>query len=109
MRNFENVLAHKTLRYITNSVIIGGGCTIVGLLIACLRPTASPATAEPAGGYHPDGAWCPASPSSCLLFIIFRRLELIDTYTSLILAHMLVGLPFIVWVMVPSSRAFRAS
>ncbi len=34
------------------------------------------------------------------LFIIFRRLELIDTYTSLILAHMLVGLPFIVWVMV---------
>lgn len=35
------------------------------------------------------------------LFIVFRTLGMIDTYTSLILTHMLVGLPFIVWVMVP--------
>jgi multiple sugar transport system permease protein len=35
------------------------------------------------------------------IFIVFRTLGLVDTYTSLILAHMLVGLPFIVWVMVP--------
>lgn len=34
-------------------------------------------------------------------FILFSRLRLVDTYTSLILAHMLVGLPFIIWVMVP--------
>lgn len=34
-------------------------------------------------------------------FIIFSRLRLVDTYTSLILAHMLVGLPFIIWVMAP--------
>jgi multiple sugar transport system permease protein len=34
-------------------------------------------------------------------FILFSKLRLVDTYTSLILSHMLVGLPFIIWVMVP--------
>ncbi|MCR4402190.1 MAG: carbohydrate ABC transporter permease [Firmicutes bacterium] len=34
-------------------------------------------------------------------FILFSRLRLVDTYTSLILSHMLVGLPFMIWVMVP--------
>ncbi|MDR1519789.1 MAG: carbohydrate ABC transporter permease, partial [Planctomycetota bacterium] len=35
------------------------------------------------------------------LFIMFRQFRMVDTYTSLILSHLLVGLPFIVWVMVP--------
>jgi multiple sugar transport system permease protein len=34
-------------------------------------------------------------------FIIFSRLGMIDTYTSLILSHMLVTMPFIIWVMIP--------
>ena len=34
-------------------------------------------------------------------FTIFSRIGLIDTYTSMILSHMLVALPFIVWVMTP--------
>jgi len=34
-------------------------------------------------------------------YIIFSLLGMIDTYTSMILAHMLVALPFIVWIMVP--------
>lgn len=38
-------------------------------------------------------------------FILFSRLRLVDTYTSLILSHMLVGLPFIIWVMVPFFEA----
>jgi len=33
-------------------------------------------------------------------FIIFTKLQLVDTYVSLILAHMLVGLPFIIWIMI---------
>ena len=33
-------------------------------------------------------------------FIIFSKLGLVDSYTSMILSHMLVGLPFIVWIMV---------
>jgi multiple sugar transport system permease protein len=33
-------------------------------------------------------------------FIIFSKIGLVDSYTSLILGHMLVGLPFIIWVMI---------
>ncbi|MBH5320276.1 carbohydrate ABC transporter permease [Paenibacillus sp. GSMTC-2017] len=33
-------------------------------------------------------------------FIIFSKVGLVDTYTALILSHMLVGLPFIIWVMI---------
>lgn len=34
-------------------------------------------------------------------YIFFARLRLIDTYTSLILAHLLLGLPLIAWIMIP--------
>lgn len=34
-------------------------------------------------------------------FAIFSAIGLIDTYLSMILAHMLAALPFIVWIMVP--------
>ncbi len=32
-------------------------------------------------------------------YLIFSRLYLVDTYTSLILSHMLIGLPIVVWIM----------
>lgn len=38
-------------------------------------------------------------------FILFSRLHLVDTYTSIILSHMLVGMPFIIWIMVPFFEA----
>ena len=34
-------------------------------------------------------------------YIVFSRLRLMDSYTALILSHMLIALPLIVWVMVP--------
>jgi len=33
-------------------------------------------------------------------FILFSQLHLVDTYWSLVLSHMVVGMPFIIWVMV---------
>ncbi|MBK8796412.1 MAG: carbohydrate ABC transporter permease [Anaerolineales bacterium] len=103
LRNFENVFGTQNfMRYILNSVIIGAGCTLVGLLIGL------PA-AYSIARYRQNrlaviilmARMVPGITFLVPLFIIFRRLGLIDTYTSLILAHMLVGLPFIVWVMVP--------
>ncbi|MGE5576281.1 MAG: carbohydrate ABC transporter permease [Syntrophothermus sp.] len=38
-------------------------------------------------------------------FILFSKLRLVDTYTSIILSHMLVGMPFIIWIMVPFFEA----
>lgn len=34
-------------------------------------------------------------------FILFTFIGIVDTYLGLILAHMVVGLPFIIWIMVP--------
>lgn len=34
-------------------------------------------------------------------FILFTKLSLVDTHISLILTHLLVGLPLIVWIMIP--------
>lgn len=34
-------------------------------------------------------------------YILFTKLGLTGTYTSLILCHMLIGLPYIVWIMIP--------
>jgi multiple sugar transport system permease protein len=33
-------------------------------------------------------------------FVLFTKLHLVDTYTALILSHMLVGLPFVIWIMI---------
>ena len=103
LRNFENVFGTQNfMRYIMNSVIIGAGCTLVGLLIGL------PAAYSIARFRQNRLAiailmarMVPGITFLVPLFIIFRRLGMIDTYASLILAHMLVGLPFIVWVMVP--------
>ena len=32
-------------------------------------------------------------------YIIFSRLELMDSYTALVLSHMLIALPIVVWIM----------
>ena len=103
LRNFQNVFGTQNfMRYIMNSVIIGAGCTLVGLIIGL------PAAYSIARFRQNRLAivilmarMVPGITFLVPLFIIFRTLGLIDTYTSLILAHMLVGLPFIVWVMVP--------
>ena len=103
LRNFQNVFGTQNFgRYIMNSVIIGAGCTLVGLLIGL------PA-AYSIARYRQNrlaivilmARMVPGITFLVPLFIIFRALGMVGTYTSLILAHMLVGLPFIVWVMVP--------
>jgi multiple sugar transport system permease protein len=103
LRNFENVFGTQNfMRYIMNSIIIAGGCTLIGLLIGL------PAAYSIARFRQNRLAivilmarMVPGITFLVPLFIIFRTLGMVDTYTSLILAHMLVGLPFIVWVMVP--------
>jgi multiple sugar transport system permease protein len=103
LRNFQNVFGTQNfMRYILNSLIIGAGCTLVGLLLGL------PAAYSIARFRQNKLAiailmarMVPGITFLVPLFIIFRALGLVDTYTSLILAHMLVGLPFIVWVMVP--------
>ncbi len=103
LRNFENVFGTQNfMRYIMNSIIIGAGCTLIGLLIGL---PAAYSIARFRQNRLAIGIlmarMVPGITFLVPLFIVFRQLGLVDTYASLILAHMLVGLPFIVWVMVP--------
>ncbi|QMV43918.1 carbohydrate ABC transporter permease [Cohnella cholangitidis] len=39
-------------------------------------------------------------------YVLFNKLHLIDSYLGLILSHMVIGLPFIMWIMIPFFASF---
>ena len=79
LANYANVFGSQDfLTYMRNSTIIAGGSTLFALVLGL-----------------------PAAYSIAR----FRQLHLVDTFLALILTHMLVGLPFIVWVMIPFFEA----
>lgn len=107
LENFNNVFQSQNFgQYLINSLIVGLGSTGLGLLLGL------PAAFSIARYNQKKLAvaillsrMVPGITFLVPLFILFRRLGLVDTYYSLILAHLLVGLPFIVWVMVPFIEA----
>ncbi len=111
LQNYVNVFATQSFaQYFWNSLVIGAGSTGLGLLLGL------PA-AYSIARYRQRGLALailiarivPGITFLIPLFILFRALGLVDTYVSLILAHLLVGLPFIVWVMVPFFEAIPLS
>lgn len=105
--NYANVLQTQNfLQYLLNSTIIAVGSTLLGLLLGL---PAAYAIAR----YQQQGIAVaillarivPGITFLLPLLILFRQLRMVDTFASLILTHMLVGLPFIVWVMVPFFEA----
>jgi multiple sugar transport system permease protein len=111
LQNYVNVFATQNFaQYFWNSLVIGAGSTGLGLVLGL------PA-AYSIARYRQQGLALailiarivPGITFLIPLFILFRALGLVDTYVSLILAHLLVGLPFIVWVMVPFFEAIPLS
>lgn len=110
MENYINVFgAQNFLRYMWNSLVVAGGSVIIGLILGL------PAAFSIARYKQHKLAVLilvsrivPGITFLLPLFIMFRFLGLVDTYISLILSHLLVGLPFIVWVMVPFFEAIPA-
>jgi multiple sugar transport system permease protein len=108
LENFVSVLAGQNFaQYLLNSTVIAVGSTAFGLVLGL---PAAYAIAR----YRMNGIGIlillarivPGITFLLPLYILFgQKLHIIDTYTALILAHMLVGLPFIVWVMVPFFEA----
>lgn len=103
LANYQNVFSNQNFaQYIVNSTIIGGGSTLLGLILGL--PAAYAVARYKQYGIATAILIARIVPGITFLlplYILFRALHLIDTYQSLILAHMLVGLPFIVWIMVP--------
>jgi multiple sugar transport system permease protein len=101
--NYVNVFTqYAFLDFIWNSFLVALGSTLLGLLLGL--PAAYAIAKYKQQGLGLLILVARIVPGISFLipwFIIFSRLEMIDTYTSLILSHMLVTMPFIIWVMIP--------
>lgn len=101
--NFHNVFATQDfVRYIINSLVIASGSTALGMALG-LPAAFSIARYKQRklAVFILVARMVPGMALLLPLYIMFRSAGLSDTYTALTLAHLLVGLPFIVWVMVP--------
>lgn len=105
--NYRNVFGTQNfLKYMWNSLVVAGGSTLVGLIIG-LPAAFSIARYK----QHKLAVFIlvsrivPGITFLLPLFIMFRKFNMVDTYAALILSHLLVGLPFIIWVMVPFFEA----
>lgn len=102
-QNYADVFEqYDFLKFIINSFIIAVGSTLLSLVLGL------PA-AYSIARYHQNklgltilvARIVPGITFLIPWYILFTKLHLVDSYTSMILSHMLVGLPYIVWIMVP--------
>ncbi|GAC1364794.1 MAG: carbohydrate ABC transporter permease [Ktedonobacteraceae bacterium] len=107
MDNYVSVFQSQNfLGFFYNSFIIATGSTALALLLGL--PAAYSIARYKQNGLAIAilmGRMVPGITFLIPWFILFRQSHLVDTYVSLILSHMLVGLPFIVWVMIPFFEA----
>lgn len=101
-KNYASVFReYNFLHFIFNSFVVALGSTIFSLLLGLPA-----AYAIARHNLHKLGLVILVAriiPGITFLipwFIIFSKINLVDTYTALILSHMLVGLPFIIWIMI---------
>lgn len=92
---------YNFLKFIWNSFLVAAGSTLLSLILGL------PAAYAIARHHlHKLGLLILVAriiPGITFLipwFILFSKIHLVDTYTALILSHMLVGLPFIIWIMI---------
>ena len=100
--NFKNVLLQSdVLQYTANSVLVAFGSLTVGMVLGL------PAAYGIARYGHRMLALgilvCRMIPGISFLvpwFIVFRALGLINTYTGLVIAHLVITVPLITWIMI---------
>ncbi len=92
---------HPFLLYIWNSLVVAAGTTLLGLIVGL--PAA-----------YSIAQWKQQKLALTILvariipgisylipwYILFRNIRMVDTYTALILTHLVVGLPITIWVMI---------
>lgn len=102
-KNFSNVfMRYDFVKPILNSFIVAVMSTLIGLLLGL------PASYAIARANKPKTSlvillvrFFPAIAFMLPWYIIFSRLGITDTHLALILSHLLINVPFIVWVMIP--------
>jgi multiple sugar transport system permease protein len=100
--NYASVFEqYDFLRFIINSMIVAIGSTLGSLLLGL--PAAYAIARHRLQGLGLVILVARIIPGITFLipwFILFSQVHLVDTFAALILSHMLVGLPFIIWVMI---------
>jgi multiple sugar transport system permease protein len=100
--NFRKVfVANQFLKYIQNSFMVSGGATLLALALGL------PA-AHAIARYRQRGLalgilvarMAPHLSYVVPFFILFQKLGWIDTYASMILSHLIITLPMVVWIMI---------
>lgn len=100
--NFRKVfVANQFLKYIENSFMVSGGATLLALALGL------PA-AHAIARYRQRGValgilvarMAPHLSYVVPFFILFQKLGWIDTYASMILPHLVITLPIVVWIMI---------
>jgi multiple sugar transport system permease protein len=101
LQNYEKVFGEQDfLKYFLNSTIVG--TTAVGLSLVLGLPAAysiARFTQRKLGVFILLARLMPGISFLMPWYIVFSRLDLMDSYTALILSHMLIALPIVVWIM----------
>jgi multiple sugar transport system permease protein len=104
LAGYEYVFKNPNLpffQYVLNSTIVALGCTTIGMLLGV--PAAFSIARWKQDKLALGILLARITPGLSFLvpwFVMFKALGLIDTHLALILAHLVVGLPIIVWVMI---------
>ncbi|MHB8731026.1 MAG: carbohydrate ABC transporter permease [bacterium] len=100
--NFTAVFAQNTFgKYLVNSLIIGVGSTALALALGL--PAAYSAARRHRVGFALPLLIVRMVPGITFLvpwYMMFRSAGLLDTYLALILTHLIVSLPIVVWLMI---------
>ncbi len=101
LQNYEKVFGEQDfLKYFVNSTVVGG--LAVGLSLVLGLPAAysiSRFTQRKLALFILLARLMPGISFLMPWYIIFSRLNLMDTYVALVLSHMLIALPIVVWIM----------
>lgn len=102
LRNFEiSFERNQILRFAQNSLIVAAGATLLGLVFGV--PAAYSIARfklQRLGLAVLVARVMPGISFLIPLFLLFRSLELVDTLAALILTHLIITLPIIVWMMI---------
>jgi multiple sugar transport system permease protein len=102
-KNYVEVFeGQEFLMYMLNSFMIAVGATLAALVLGLPAAYAIARRRMPSLGFTILVARIvPGITFLIPWFMLFSRLKMVDTLPALILTHMLVTMPFVVWVMIP--------
>jgi multiple sugar transport system permease protein len=102
LENFKAVFQqHNFFKYLTNSFIIATFATLISLFIGL--PAAYSIARYKQRNLSIGILVARMTPFVSYLlpwYIVFRKLNLIDTFTALIITHLIITLPMIIWLMI---------